>query len=121
MPFPVSEPFVARAEQDVGRMLPEGLRNRLMQDNGGMIAVAGGEWSLHPVWDDSDRRRIARTANHVVRETAQAWHRHGFPPDAVSVAKDGYGNHLVLLPGSDEIWFWDHETGLLRTIAVDWD
>ncbi len=102
-------------------MLPEPLRKRLMRDNGGTIVAAGDEWSLHPVWDDGDRRRIARSANHIVRETAQAQRQHGFPRGAASVAKDDYGNHLVLLPGSAEFQLWDHETQFMRRVVVDWD
>jgi SMI1/KNR4 family protein SUKH-1 len=102
-------------------MLPKPLRDRLMRDNGGTIAAAGDDWRLHPIWGDSDRRRIARTANHVVRETVQARQRHGFPRDAVSIARDDYGNHLVLLAGSEKVQLWDHETGLVRGVMVDWD
>lgn len=54
------------------RTLPTSLRSRLMRDNGGEIEVDGypsddATWSLHPVWGRSDRRRIARTANHFER------------------------------------------------------
>jgi hypothetical protein len=121
MPFPVSEALLARAEQALRRMLPEPLRHRLMRDNGGTIMAAGDDWRLHPIWDDSDRRRIARTANHIVRETAQARQRHGFPRDAISIAEEDYGNHLVLLPESEKIQLWDHETGLVRVVSVGWD
>ena len=121
MPFPVSEALLAQTEQALARMLPEPLRQRLKRDNGGTIVVTGEEYRLHPILDDSHRRRIARTANHVVRETAQARQRHGFPRDAVSIARVDYGNHLVILPGSGKIHIWDHETGFVRAVAVDWD
>jgi hypothetical protein len=82
MPFPIDEERIERAERELGRRLPSELRPRLMRDNGGEIAampVAKEQrrdfdpyWDLHPVWDDSDQRRAARTASHIVREAAEA-------------------------------------------------
>jgi cell wall assembly regulator SMI1 len=81
MPFAVSEERVALAERELGRRFPRQLRQRLMRDNGGEVTAApvGDEaaadfdpyWELHPVWDDGNRKRAARTASHVVRETTR--------------------------------------------------
>jgi hypothetical protein len=110
MAFPVSEDKIAAAEAALGRSLPTVLRERLLADNGGEAEDHNGDgWFLHPVRDDSDRKRLSRTANDIVRETEAAREWDEFPADAVAIAGDGRGDALVLLPGSDEIYIWSHE------------
>lgn len=131
MPFPATEERLVRAERELGRALPKDLRERLMRDNGGTVTAvpigapaesdADSSWELHPVWDDSDRKRAARTASHVVHETAEARAWSGFPGEAIAVAADGSGDRLVLLPGSDDIAHWDHETGATKNVLVSWE
>lgn len=102
------------------------MRNRLLRDNGGEIIVRDApdpeeEWQLHPVWDDSDRTRAGRTANHVVRET-EAVHEAdvGLPPGTVVIASNGSGDLIVLLPDDDEPRWWDHESGSSHPVSVEW-
>jgi hypothetical protein len=116
MPFPVLEAQIARAEGELGRRLPEPLRQRLLTDNGGEITVAGDNWQLFPIFDDSDRKRISRTANHIIRETAEARKWRGFPSGAIAVGANDMGELLVLLRNSDLIFVWYHETGELRPV-----
>lgn len=106
MAFPVDEAAVMAEEEQLGRRLPGELRARLMRDNGGEVRAADDIWQLHPVFDRSDRRRIARTAGHILRETESAKKWWGFPDDAVAVAANGTGNQLVLLPGDDRVHRW---------------
>jgi hypothetical protein len=68
MPFPVDVALIHEAERQLGRKLPMDLRVRLHRENGGEVRALGDMWRLFPVFDASDRRRIARTANHIVRE-----------------------------------------------------
>lgn len=126
MPFPTSEENVNAAEEALGRTLPAPLRERLMRDNGGEIEVEGvpGDdpvWYLHPVWDAGDRKRIARTASHVVRETREAHDSiEHLPADSVVIASDGSGDLLLVLPGGEDVVWWDHETGDVARVRVDW-
>jgi hypothetical protein len=120
MGFPVDESRVLEAEKQLGRGLPSGLRSRLLRDNGGEVETEDDDWSLHPVWDPTDRKRMGRTANHIVRETQQAREWRGFPEGAVSVATNGTGDHLVVRPGSEEIELWDHETCECTPVSIDW-
>ncbi len=120
MPFPVEVALIHEAERQLGRKLPMDLRVRLHRENGGEIRALGDMWRLFPVFDASDRRRVARTANHVVRETRVARERAGFPEGAIAIAEDGGGDLLIVRAGSDEVEFWDHETGESRVVDVDW-
>jgi len=120
MAFPVSERRVETAEQQLGRSLLPEHRARLLRNNGGEVFCDGDSWQLHPVWDDTDRRTIARTTNHIVRETEEAMSWDDFPRDAVAVASDGSGNILVVRSGRHEVERWDHETGECSIVTVDW-
>ena len=122
MAFPVDEQRIDAAERALGRPLPTALRKRLRRDNGGDLDLGEhGPWQLHPVWDDGDRRRAARTAGHVVRETEAAREAvPDLPEGAVVVAADGSGDLLLLLPDEDEPYRLDHETGELESVATDW-
>jgi len=123
MPFPVDDRWIQAAEAKLGVIFPEALRLRLRRENGGN--VGDSEWELHPVFDQSDRKRLKRTANDIVQETASARSWTGFPAAGIAIASDGYGNHLVLLPeedGQPELsslpYFWDHETGELQALEA---
>jgi hypothetical protein len=125
VPFPVGEDQIEEAEAQLGRALPRALRTRLMRDNGGEIEVDGypGDdpvWSLHPVWEASDRRRMARTANHIVRETREAHDSIADLPAAALVIADNGSGDLLLVLDDDEVVWWDHETGEVEPVTVDW-
>jgi len=121
--FPTELRFIARAEEQLGRKLPGSLVAHLLRVNGGEVLADDDAWTVHPVFDDADRKRAGRTASSIVRETmaAQAWR--GFPAGAACIAANGSGDLLVLLPGSDgatfgeTVFVWEHETGQLRAIA----
>jgi hypothetical protein len=120
MPFPVEVALIHEAEPQLGKKLPMDLRLRLHRNNGGEIWAAGDVWQLFPVSDASDRRRITRTANHIVRETRAARARAGFPEGAIAIAENGGGDVLIVRAGSENIEFWDHETGEWCAVDVEW-
>lgn len=125
MAFPVEESKIIVAEALLGLRFPEEHRARLLRDNGGEVEVSvDGErldspLLLFPVWDDSDRKRQGRTANHVVMESARASDAAGFPEAAVAIAGVD-GDYLVILRDGPGLFFWSHETGQLLPAVVDW-
>ena len=125
MPFPGTEEILRRAEQELGLALPPPYRARLLRENGGEVDAADDTWELFPVQDTADRKRVSRTANHVVRETAEArtWSR--FPAEAVAIAANGSGDYLILRPAAgrlgDTVLLWDHELGTASPVDVTWD
>ena len=117
MPFPLSEEQLIRTEQALGRRFPDDYRVAMQRRNGGELTIDSEAWFLHPLQDTSDRKRIRRTANHVLYETSRAREWSGFPRHAVSIAEDGSGNHLIFLADSSDsttygamVFRWDHET-----------
>ena len=100
---------------------------RLKRDNGAeAYEPSGYVWSLHPVNDDSDRRRLMRSFNDIVRETEVARQWPGFPVEGVTVGADDTGNFLVLLPAGegafgDTVYVFDHETREVEPIAESFD
>ena len=95
----------------------------MIRKNGGEIEAAGETWTLYPVWDNTDRKTVARTANHIIREN-QALRRDWpdvMPPGFIAIADNDGGDMLVLGPDEDDVLYWDHETGELAHVAVHWD
>jgi CheY-like chemotaxis protein len=115
---PTTEASIDEEERLLGRTLPGPLRARLLRENGGEIECDGEVWQLHPVFDPTDRRTIQRSANHIARETMEGRRWRGFPDGALVLATDGSGNRLVVLPGSDEIRRWGHESCACESVAA---
>lgn len=94
----------------------------MRRSNGGALEIDDEEWVLHPVRDDSDRKRLARSSNDVVTETLAARQWKGFPDSAVAIGMNGSGDVLVLLADGakqfgEAVFIWEHETGDTRKIA----
>lgn len=125
MPFPLDFRFVRAAEARLGRSLPLGYVARMCRDNGGAVAVGRDLFQLHPILDTTDRKRLARSCNDILRETAAArkYQPDQFPPDALAIGNNGGGDLLVLVPDADgrryadAVYWWDHETGELHPAA----
>ena len=125
MPFPLAMRFVRETAQKLGRALPLGYVARICRANGGDVRVGPDWFTLTPILDTTDRKRLARTCNDIVRETDSARQRPGFPPDALAIGNNGGGDLLVLLPDliaphlrfADAVYWWDHETGELNRVA----
>ncbi len=98
MPFPVAEQFIVETERKLGVSLPDAFRARMSRSNGGELSTDDDDWQLYPFFDTSDRRRLSRTSNDIVRETTSAREWRGFPPGAIAIAANGSGDHLVFIP-----------------------
>ena len=120
MPFPASNDLVSAAEAELGRSLSFDHRARLVAHNGGEIEAIDDDWQLFPVWDPTDRRTQGRTANHIVRENASLRDWPGLPIGFVAIAANGTGDLLGLLPGTDEVHWFDHEQRTVVPVAIDW-
>jgi len=128
MPFPLDPKYIQETEDELGLLFPEKFKNKMGNENGGEIITDEDEWQLYPFFDKSDNKRISRTCNHIGLETKQAKEWDNFPPNAIAIATNGCGDHLVLLPLdtdnkklSEEIYFWFHETGEITKIAESID
>lgn len=125
MPFPVDVQFVKRAEIKLCKKLPLGYVAHMCRNNGGEVITRTDSWQLYPIFDDSDKKRLKRTCNDIIRETASAKQWPGFPDDAIAIGTNGGGDQLVLLPEAgddrfgDAIYWWDHETDELNKVADD--
>src|SRR5688572_27958975 len=97
MPFAVDIAFVRKAESRLGLEFSPSYIATILTKNGGSVDAADHSWEVHPIFDDSDKVRLKRTCNDVVYETNEARDWEGFPPNAVSIAANGAGDHLVLI------------------------
>jgi hypothetical protein len=123
MAFDLSEEQLRATEDEIGAKFPESYRQQMMRSNGGEVDAASDYWNLIPLRDTSDRKRLSRTASHVLVETKSlsrfpSWHEH-----ALAIAANGTGNALVMLRDGDQIkpqvFYWCHESGALELVAED--
>ena len=117
MPFPVDLKYIAETEQELGLIFPERFKTKVLKENGGELMTGDNNWELFPFFDKSDKKRISRTCNHIILETKQAKEWDNFPNDGITIASNGCGDFLILLPEKedrktyrDEIYMWFHET-----------
>ncbi|MEO1037029.1 MAG: SMI1/KNR4 family protein [Pseudomonadota bacterium] len=123
MAFDLSEEQLRATEDEIGAKFPESYRQQMMRSNGGEVDAASDYWNLIPLRDTSDRKRLSRTANHVLVETKSlsrfpSWHEH-----ALAIAENGTGDALVMLRDGDQIkpqvFYWCHESGAMELVAVN--
>jgi hypothetical protein len=123
VPFDLSASFVEKFEAEVGARLPEAFRQCIMRENGGEIETEQDDWFQYPIADESDRKRLSRTSNHILKETMSAREWRGFPPEGIAIAHNGSGDYLVLLQeGStflNQVFIWRHESASLSEAAHD--
>jgi hypothetical protein len=95
----------------------------MCRSNGGEVRVGTDVFCLYPILDATARKRLARTCNDIIRETAAARQWPDFPPGALAIGDNGGGDKLVFLPApdaprfADAVYWWDHETGDLHLAA----
>lgn len=123
MAFDLAESFILEAERQLGAALPASYRSAMARSNGGEVESLDDAWILHPIADATDRKRLARTANHIVRETQGMQEWQSFPADAVAIAANSSGDCLVFLRFGalfgPEVHLWSHETRELKLVAHD--
>lgn len=123
MAFDLDESCVLAAEEKLGARLPARYRTAMMKHNGGSLAVGDEDWELLPILDTRDRRRLARTCNDILRETAAFAEWPGFPTSALAIATNGEGDCIVFLRAGTVFdpapLLWRHATRALARIADD--
>lgn len=85
MPFPVDEKYIVETEQKLGLRFPDAFREKTQRDNGGEVDTPADQWQLHPFLDASDKKRLSRTCNSILRETENARKWDSFPPEGEGI------------------------------------
>lgn len=123
MPFNLDEKYLQRAEEELGAKLPDSYRRAMIVANGGEVVNTLDDWYLYPIADTSDKKRLARTCNDVIKETQHMAGCTRFPSQALAIANNGAGDQLLFLRSYDrfeaEVYCWSHETGELTKVVED--
>ncbi|GMU59395.1 MAG: hypothetical protein AMXMBFR34_11580 [Myxococcaceae bacterium] len=101
MPWPVSADAIRAAEARLGVRFPTDFVAGMRALNGGEVRAVADVWVVCPFLDTSDRKRLSRTSNDIVRETLSFRQLEWFPPGAVVVAVLNQ-DCLVLVPADDD-------------------
>lgn len=121
MAFNLDEKFILQAETELDAIFPVNYKVAMQKSNGGEIELSGDVWEQYPIFDKSDRKRIARTCNHIIAETKSCEGFGNFPENALAIAGNGCGDQLVLIKQnnnySDSVYIWSHETGEIDKVA----
>lgn len=80
---------IESTETSLGRNLPSAFREFLLRSNGGQVELLGLVWEVNPV------EQIV-----AITEDARKWP--SFPRGGISVADDGFGNHLIFVPSATD-------------------
>jgi hypothetical protein len=121
MPFALTEVQLSKSEEVIGARFPSAYRERIKRLNGGAVLAAADVWQVIPIRDTTDRKRLSRSANHVILETRafsnwRYWHE-----NAYAIAENGSGDALVIFrkgPGFEpEVFVWRHEDGAIELVA----
>ena len=98
----------------------------MLTENGGELVIEQEIWSLKPFFDASDRIRIKRTSNDLVRETASAQSGGAFLRSASLSLPTAWVTTLSFFQIRAEqsvlqavVFMWSHETGELDKVADD--
>ena len=121
MPWPIDKKFISEAEQSIGAALPAEYKISMMSMNGGAVKTSDDIWSLHPIWDKSNKKRLTRTSNDILRETKAMVAWIGWPENAICIGSNGTGDALIFLIQKNvvkpTVYKWNHETGQTVKIA----
>ena len=85
MPFDLSEDQLIATEKELAATFPKSYRSKMKRANGGSVEAADDVWELIPIRDVSDRKRLSRTTNHVLLETASFSEWGSWPENATYV------------------------------------
>lgn len=122
MPFPVDKQYIEKTETEMNVQFPADFKARMMKNNGGELESENYDIQLYPFFDESDKKRVSRTCNHIGLETKKGKKWTGFPENGVAIGTDGYGNQIILMHSGngildEKVYFWDHESGEVEQIA----
>ena len=121
MAFDIENKYIQEAETELGATLPVEYKSIMAQNNGGDVILDEEFFQLFPILDTSTKKRISRTSNHIIYETAQTNKWKSFPKNALAIASDSCGNFLIFQKEdekySDKLYLWSHETGELELVA----
>lgn len=122
MPFDLSEEQLSQTEKELGAKLPHEYREAMKLDNGGEGSTEEDDWEFYPIKDTSDRKRLARTCNHIINETESCKGFGNFPEEALVIASNGLGDQMVFIKESGQflgkVFLWLHETGEIQELAA---
>ena len=117
MPFTLDYKWIEQAEEKLNRKLPEVYKEEIQEENGGEADTYEEIWELYHICDNSDKKRFSRTWNDIIKHTEDLQDYEGFPEEALTIATNGAGDELILLPNKnnksiydDTIYVWSHET-----------
>ncbi len=127
MPFPIDEKYIIQSEEKLDAKFPHSFKEKMKIENGGEVETPPDVWNLYPFFDTSDKKRLKRTSNDIVRETKKAKEWKDFPESAIAIGSNGCGDQLIFLRTEESpqvlsasVYWWDHETGNINKIADDY-
>jgi cell wall assembly regulator SMI1 len=110
--------LIAQAEEQLGILLPEGLKRIWCISNG---LEYPQDWRIYPVFNPKNTRK---SWGHIVEENTRRQDEY-IQENLLKIAGDSYGNHLVLVvqdgKAGEQIYHWNHETSKLRKSPITFE
>jgi len=115
---------IKNAEDGLGVTFPPVYRAWIRTRNGGTVRFKDETWTVNPIFDDTDRQTMRKTASHVVADTSFVRNYPTFPKGGVSIAQLNV-SRLVLVPKADasqlgeQVYYWDPDSDEPELVADD--
>lgn len=125
MAYNIEEKNLILTEQKLGIVFPKSYRNSIMKNNGGhVISPLGVVWELFSIYDNSDKKRLRKTAVDLIHENKTAWNEYGLPENLYAIG-NADGEYLVFKKIKDNlledaVYQYCHSYGL-KQLATDFN
>ena len=119
MAKPVEEKYIQKSELHFQGSFPASYRNSMKSENGGTVATEDDYWELFPIFDETNKKSIAKTIYNIVKETEKLKNTPGFPDNAIAIGENGCGDILIIFPDQNQVHKWFHESHSFELIAND--
>jgi len=120
MGFNLDNLSIAKTEQLLDFEFSSSYKERMSYNNGGEITIQNEGWFLLPIFDNSDKKRLKRTFNDIIKETRLFHSEYSNFHSYIPFAYNGTGDYLVFNKNSKtKIFIFFHEYKKIKKIAED--
>jgi len=122
MGFNLEKKFIIETEKQLNYVFSDSYAKKMTNNNGGELTIENEGWFLFPIFDNSDKKRLKRTFNDIIRETKFFHSQYEGFNEYITFAYNGSGDYLLFNKNiKKEIFIFFHESEEIKKIANDFN